>query len=758
MEAQLQKIMKRKRRSITKKKKKRNTIHRDNIFPLLLAAVCSKSDVAIPLIEKCLNDLFLNLPHLQLSPILSLLPSLLRFNYAEIACKSAEIVGAASLSSLEMNEMIAEEDETVKGLISLLTSPKREISMAACNAVLDLATTSVGRQQLLEFAAIENIILCFVKESESPAAKVCLLTDMTLLEEDEYPILLLQCAISLINYCTVEQLQHIPTELSGKFSLLLKRLWGQAYRRKLCSSSSRFDQKNEFCISNIRTNNLVECIFRLSINGGLHQQTLDSEHVKRSIFDSGEVDIERFLLHIWETSPMLIRNPPKASLKHDGIFGPFIQYLGSKEAVPSFLTSILKNTISCPSISSDEIDISHVINEIKNHIGHPIIYHQDIRVVKTRGIERELHYFQEQCDLSIDEILKCEEAFNEGYSIALRGLEFRYQSIAAIADGLASLFGQPSAGVNMYLTPANSQGLARHSDDHCVFVCQIIGVKRWKVFPRPDFQLPRLYEPCDSWHDLENKSRKSDGGECQEFLLEEGDVLYIPRGSPHEAVTDVNAGFSLHLTLAVEIEPPFEWEGFMQIALYCWGTKQKDIQDTSGDSVLYNLRLLSVRLLHIAIKLIGNTNPEFRKASLVGSKLLCSDAGDRFYENQKTTFHCLFNKITNESKFSDAVEYLEAALQKNEDPLEHIRWMKHLNVEEEKEREKSSSSNISLADPFIQHRDIAEATFMEVKSKFCSEVEFQNVERYYQVMLEKYKKVRKQYTNGMLSLHSALHN
>ncbi|KAL7093117.1 hypothetical protein ACP275_11G023100 [Erythranthe tilingii] len=455
---------------------------------------------------------------------------------------------------------------------------------------------------------------------------------------------------------------------------------------------------------------------------------------------------------------MLIRNPPKASLKHDGIFGPFIQYLGSKEAIPSFLTSILKHTISCPSISSDEIDISHVINEIKNHIGHPINYHQDIRVVKTRGRERELHYFQEQCNLGIDEILKCEEAFNEGYSIALRGLEFRYQSIAAIADGLASLFGQPSAGVNMYLTPANSQGLARHSDDHCVFVCQIIGVKRWKVFPRPDFQLPRLYELCDSWHDLEDKSRKSDGGECHEFLLKEDDVLYIPRGSPHEAITDVNAGFSLHLTLAVEIEPPFEWEGFMQIALYCWGDKQKDIQDISGDSVPYKLRLLSVRLLHIAIKLIGNTNPEFRKSSLVGAKLLSSDAGDRFRKNQKTTFDYLFSKIIGESKFSDAVEYLEAAVQKNEDPLEHIRWMKHLNGEEENEREKSSSSNISLADLLIQHRDIAEATFMEVKSKICSEVEFQNVERYYQVMLEKYKKVRKQYTNGMLSLHSALHN
>lgn len=394
---------------------------------------------------------------------------------------------------------------------------------------------------------------------------------MTVLEEDEYRILFLQAAITLISSCTIEQLQDIPTELSGKFSLLLKRLWGQAYRKRLCSTSSRCDQGNDFCISNIRTDNLFECIFRLSISCS-HQGPVDFEHVKMSIFDSGEADIEPFLSEVWEKSPMIIRNGSKDPLKKDGIFGPFIQYLGSKEAIPTTLPSLLKCIISCPAIASDEIDIFNVIKEIKNHIGNPIIYHQDIRVVKTECGERELHYFQDHSDstcslaphiLTIDDMLKCEEAFKRGYSIALRGLEFRYQSIAAIADGLASLFGQPSAGVNMYLTPANSQGLARHSDDHCVFVCQIFGLKKWTIFPRPDFQLPRLYEPCDSLNGLENESCEIEG--CQQFLLREGDILYIPRGSPHEATTDVNddenvntSGFSLHLTLAVEIEPPLE--------------------------------------------------------------------------------------------------------------------------------------------------------------------------------------------------------
>lgn len=270
---------------------------------------------------------------------------------------------------------------------------------------------------------------------------------------------------------------------------------------------------------------------------------------------------------------MLMRDASKASIRQNGIFSPFLQYLGLEKAIPSILPSILECLTSCPAIASDELDILHVIEDIKDNLGSPIFYDQDIRVVRTEPGERELHYFREQLDsnfsvgpqiLSMNDMLKCKEAFMKGYSIALRGMEFRYQSIAVIADGLASIFGQPSAGVNMYLTPSNSQGLARHSDDHCVFVCQLIGVKRWTVYPQPDLQLPRLYESAYSSNCMEDKNCEAHGQ--QQILLREGDVLYIPRGIPHEAIAVVDGeedgnnatGFSLHLTLAIEIEPPFE--------------------------------------------------------------------------------------------------------------------------------------------------------------------------------------------------------
>lgn len=407
---------------------------------------------------------------------------------------------------------------------------------------------------------------------KSPAATVGIAGNMTLLKEDEHSILLLQGATTLINSSSIEQLQLIPTDILEIFLVQLRVLLGEVHNHRLYSTSLTFDQGNEFFAGNIRVCNLVESVFRLSINYGLHPEYIDLKHVTRGIFDLGKASIESFLSEFWEASPMLIRNASKDSLSHDGIFNPFLQYHRLKEATPSILPSMLKFFTSCPAIASDELDILHVIEDIKTHLGYPIIYNQDIRVVKTQSGEREVHYFQKQPEsrfsvsphiLSINDILECEEAFKEGYSIALRGMEFRCQTIAVIADELASLFGQPSAGVNMYLTPSDSQGLARHSDDHCVFVCQLIGAKRWKVYPRPDSKLPRLYEACYSLHDLEDGNREGHGH--QQIVLKEGDVLYIPRGCPHEAITDVDddgnvntAKFSLHMTLAIEIEPPFE--------------------------------------------------------------------------------------------------------------------------------------------------------------------------------------------------------
>ncbi|XP_022718182.1 bifunctional lysine-specific demethylase and histidyl-hydroxylase NO66-like isoform X5 [Durio zibethinus] len=325
-------------------------------------------------------------------------------------------------------------------------------------------------------------------------------------------------------------------------------------------------------------------------------------------------------------------------------------------------------------------------------------------------------------------------------------------------DGLASVFGQPSAGANLYLTPPNSQGLARHYDDHCVFVCQIFGSKQWKIFSQPNVQLPRLYDPCNIQNGEGIDNSRAD---CYHFLLNEGDVLYIPRGFPHEACThysspDGSAGLSLHLTLGIEVEPPFEWEGFMQVALFYWNHTQHQ-HHLSLKSLSGILNAMSVKLLHIVIGLISDSDPTFRKACLVAAASLESDANNWLDLCQKTIFSNLIEKINRESRFLEALKSVEVAIQRNEDPFQRIRWLRSLNQEGESvegcEWVVAPSGVQDIFRLYVEYKEMAETVFMEVKSKFCSQVSYDHVTTVYRILHEKYKKARKQYMNGMHSLH-----
>ncbi|XP_059637411.1 uncharacterized protein LOC132279449 [Cornus florida] len=760
--------------------------HTDNntIFALLLASLSHSSHK--PLIKTCLNQLRLSVlsqtpnPKQTLPiPILSLLPLLLNSSCDEIVSDCAEIIGAASISSFEMNDQIASDGETVKGLVYALESSKRNVLLAVCNAILDLSTTSIGRQNLLEFSAMESLIFCFLQAPKSSTLLVSVFTDEKGSEtclrigfkEDELPVLLLHAAVTLINTCKIEQLETIQRKDSETLLAYLKNLWKRVHKKIVLGTILTVTQGGYFYISNIRTNDLAESIFRLSITAGQCTIHIDFEVVKRSIFGWGESSFEHFMLNHWEKSPLLIKRLSQSSTKQNDIFSSFVQSLNFKEDVPSFLPSILQNFISCAPIASDELDILSFLKEARNNLGCPIIYQQDIRVLKTQQSKGEVHFFQERSDsccfqatrcLYFDDILRCEEAYKEGYTVGLRGVEFRFETIAAIADELASLFGQPSAGANIYLTPPDSQGLARHYDDHCVLVCQLVGVKQWTVFPQLGLRLPRLYEPVKNFPDLEVESSTVDA--CKRFSLKEGDILYVPRGFPHEACTIVDddgssktAGFSLHLTLAIEVEPPFEWEGFAHVALHHWDHKQKQSSDASSDALSWNLNVMSVNLLHVAIKLIGDYDPTFRKACLVASTSLSSDTEGWLDLNQRTIFSQLISRINTESRFSDTIRSIEMAVQKHEDPLQQIKWLQHLdNNGETIDRQDWRSPSVGTESFLLlcdQHKDEAEAAFMRVKSKFCSEVVFEDVEQSYRMLLEKYKKTRKQYMSGMLALH-----
>lgn len=155
------------------KKKKKGMSHRygdhliaiqnpnsQTLFAIILAALYSNDNSQKSLlIIRSLKLLHNALLHNLSPPVLSLLPILLNSCCAEIASKTTEIVGAAALLSIEANEIIASETGIVRGLINLLKCSTQRVSLAACNAILDLSTTSFGRQQLLQLSAVEKLMI-----------------------------------------------------------------------------------------------------------------------------------------------------------------------------------------------------------------------------------------------------------------------------------------------------------------------------------------------------------------------------------------------------------------------------------------------------------------------------------------------------------------------------------------------------------------------------------------------------------------------
>jgi ribosomal protein L16 Arg81 hydroxylase len=132
-------------------------------------------------------------------------------------------------------------------------------------------------------------------------------------------------------------------------------------------------------------------------------------------------------------------------------------------------------------------------------------------------------------------------AHGEGATIVFQSLHATWPPLGDLCLALARRF-SAAFGVNAYLTPPNSQGLATHYDTHDVFVLQIAGSKHWRVFGAP-LRLPLRGQPYRSG---------TDPGEPQiEVDLHPGDLLYVPRGFLHDAVT--GEATSLHLTLGAQV-------------------------------------------------------------------------------------------------------------------------------------------------------------------------------------------------------------
>jgi hypothetical protein len=129
----------------------------------------------------------------------------------------------------------------------------------------------------------------------------------------------------------------------------------------------------------------------------------------------------------------------------------------------------------------------------------------------------------------------------------------RWGVCAACRDAIQKTL-RVACSVNLYATPLYETTLDPHADDHCVFVAQLSGAKRWRIFldgkQFPDLGTTIPLPPGDDVPFFE-------------VTLWPGDVLYVPRGAPH-VCRAISEEPSVHVSIGIDLDPKLTWRGAVE--------------------------------------------------------------------------------------------------------------------------------------------------------------------------------------------------
>lgn len=143
--------------------------------------------------------------------------------------------------------------------------------------------------------------------------------------------------------------------------------------------------------------------------------------------------------------------------------------------------------------------------------------------------------------------------YGSGATVILQGLHRSWTPLATLCRSLEAVLTHPTQ-TNIYVTPPGSQGFAPHYDTHDVFILQVDGSKHWRLYDSP-VALPDRSLPF--------KEQGSPAGTLMyELDLVAGDLLYLPRGFIHEALTSDQR--SIHITLGIT---GFTWRDLLSEAI-----------------------------------------------------------------------------------------------------------------------------------------------------------------------------------------------
>jgi hypothetical protein len=136
--------------------------------------------------------------------------------------------------------------------------------------------------------------------------------------------------------------------------------------------------------------------------------------------------------------------------------------------------------------------------------------------------------------------VKLTEQLRRGATLVLDAVDEFSQPLEDLAAGLELCF-REHVQINTYAGWHTSHGFDLHWDDHDVFILQVTGRKRWSVYG-----MTRAYPFVG---DSEPSPKPDRENPIWEATLEDGDLLYIPRGWWHVA-QPLNEP-TLHLTVGI---------------------------------------------------------------------------------------------------------------------------------------------------------------------------------------------------------------
>jgi bifunctional lysine-specific demethylase and histidyl-hydroxylase NO66 len=197
-----------------------------------------------------------------------------------------------------------------------------------------------------------------------------------------------------------------------------------------------------------------------------------------------------------------------------------------------------------PSPDGTAFDELVTVADVDRLISSALAHHPDVHLVKD-GQQVDPSQFSYPPDprrggARVIDAARVYECFHAGATIQMQGIHFRHAPLAAFCRQLELELAVP-VQANMYITPPHSRGLSLHADRHDVLVLQVSGTKHW-----------RIYERVPAGTDLHDAALEP--ALILDTELSAGDVLYVPRGIPHEVESTTTS--SIHLTVGF-VSPSF---------------------------------------------------------------------------------------------------------------------------------------------------------------------------------------------------------